>query len=381
MIEIDSDFPGGNIEVRDAEGDVVHLAPDLRDTEGKWFYWYFRARGAGARNVRFVFEDECVGVRGPGVSLDAGQTWQWLGTDSADERSFTYSFPPQPAAVRFSFGMPYTAANLAALLGERTAGAAGPHIRIETLCMSRKGRPVVAISVGQLSAETRHRVLVACRHHACEMMASYALEGLVDAVLADDEAGRWLRDQVEFLLVPFVDADGVEDGDQGKMRRPHDHNRDYAAPCLYPEVQALREKAKAWSGGRMRMVLDLHCPGHRGHYHERIHFVGVPNETLWERVSRFSDVLERVAQGPLPYRRSNNLAFGEDWNTEADPPGAEPSTFSEWMSALPGVWFGTTLEIPYANADGAEVNADSARAFGRDLGRAIQHHLAGDADG
>jgi hypothetical protein len=61
--------------------------------------------------------------------------------------------------------------------------------------------------------------------------------------------GRWLRDRVEFLIVPFVDKDGVEEGDQGKNRHPHDHNRDYATPCLYPEVQALRERAAGWSGG------------------------------------------------------------------------------------------------------------------------------------
>jgi hypothetical protein len=213
------------------------------------------------------------------------------------------------------------------------------------------------------------------------MMASYALEGLMDAVLADDGTGRWLREHAEFLVVPFVDTDGVEDGDQGKMRRPHDHNRDYAAPCLYPEVQALRERVRAWSDGKMRMALDLHCPGHRGRYHERIHFVGMPNEVIWGRVQRFSDMLERVAQGPLPYHKHNNLGFGEDWNTETDPPGAEPSTFSDWMSALPEVWFGVTLELPYANAQGAEVNADSARAFGGDLARAIERYLVSEVDG
>ncbi len=378
VIEIDSDFPGGNIRVQGIEGDAVRLAPDLRDTEGTWFYWYFRARGADTGSARFIFDGDFVGVRGPGVSLDGGRTWRWLGAASGDERSFVYAFPSERAEVRFSFGMPYTAADLERFLRTRVGG---PRLRTETLCRSRKGRPVMSLRVGQLEAEPRHRVLAACRHHACEMMASYALEGLIDRMLTEDEVGRSLCQQVELLIVPFVDTDGVEEGDQGKMRRPHDHNRDYAAPCLYPEVEALRETARTWSGGRMRMALDLHCPGHRGHYHERIHFVGVPDETVSERVERFSDALEGVAAGPLPYRRANNLAFGEDWNTEADPPGAEPSAFSDWMGALPGVWFGATLEIPYANAQGAEVNADTARAFGRDLAVAIQRHLADEWSG
>ena len=235
-----------------------------------------------------------------------------------------------------------------------------------------------SLSFGKVDGEPEHRVLLTARHHACEMMASYALEGIAEGVLADDEVGRWLRDRVEFFAVPFVDKDGVEDGDQGKSRRPHDHNRDYAAPCLYPEVRALREKATQWSGGRMRMALDLHCPGHRGKWHELIHFVGVRQEDIWSRVERFCEALEAAVSGPLPYRTGNNLLFGVDWNTaeEYGPPDAEPRSASGWLSALPGVWFGATVEIPYANAQGAEVTAETARAFGRDLAKAIGDHFA-----
>jgi hypothetical protein len=375
MIEIDCGFPGGNVVVDEIEGDTVRVRPDVRDTEQHWFYWYFRVRGAEGRTLRFEFEEDDVGVRGPGISRDGGRTWGWLGAESGHERSFTYAFPEDVAEARFSFGMPYTQANLDAFLSER---AGDPHLRASTLCQSRKGRAVESLSFGKLAGEPEHRVLLTARHHACEMMASYALEGLIDGVLAEDEAGDWLRDHVEFLAVPFMDKDGVEDGDQGKSRRPHDHNRDYAAPCLYPEVRALREQARKWSRDRLRMAFDLHCPGHRGDWHELIHFVGVPNDRLWFRVEQFCDVLEGTATGPLPYRTCNNLPFGVAWNTpdEYGSLGGEPANASDWLAALPGIWFGATLEIPYANAQGAEVNADTARSFGRDLARAIRQHVA-----
>jgi hypothetical protein len=210
------------------------------------------------------------------------------------------------------------------------------------------------------------------------MMASYALEGIVEAVLADDEAGRWLREHVEFLAVPFMDRDGVEDGDQGKARRPHDHNRDYAAPCIHPEVAALRERARDWSQGKLRMALDLHCPWIRGQWNEHIYFVGMAEEETWLRVGAFCEALEAARRGPLPYRRSGNLPCGVDWNKaeEYEAPGSEPNTSSRWLSSLPGVWFGATMELPYANVEGAEVTAETARAFGRDLARAIREHLA-----
>ena len=72
----------------------------------------------------------------------------------------------------------------------------------------------------------RYLVLTA-RHHACESMASHVLEGILSGVLADDDCGRRWREGWQVVAAPFMDKDGVEDGDQGKNRRPHDHNRDY----------------------------------------------------------------------------------------------------------------------------------------------------------
>ena len=37
-------------------------------------------------------------------------------------------------------------------------------------------------------------------------------------------------------VIPFVDIDGVENGDQGKQA-PHDHNRDYINSPIYPETK------------------------------------------------------------------------------------------------------------------------------------------------
>src|SRR5215213_4902724 len=80
QLKIDADFPGGNIAVDAVEGDTVRIHPDLRDTEGNWFYWAFRVTGAQNRTLTFEFtQQQPVGVRGPAVSLDDGVNWSWLG--------------------------------------------------------------------------------------------------------------------------------------------------------------------------------------------------------------------------------------------------------------------------------------------------------------
>jgi hypothetical protein len=370
-VTVDADFPGGNVIVEKIEGDTVFVRQDLRDTSGNWFYWCFRVRGAQGRTLTFQFTNgNVIGVRGPAVSLDRGGTWSWLGQEAVQGDSFRYAVPAEASEVPVGFAIPYLESNLKEFLSRHTDNEA---IAVEQLCRTGKGRDVELLRVGRIDGEPAHRVLLTARHHACESLASYALEGLLETVLTGTEEGRWLREHVEFMAVPFMDKDGVEDGDQGKNRRPHDHNRDYVQK-IRPSVKALTERVPAWSEGKLRVALDLHCPYIRGAHNEVIYFVGGPDPEVWQRATQLARVLETVQQGPLVYRVSDNLAFGQAWNKGyAD---SNLLSFGRWAARLPGIDVASTIEIPYANASGREVNAESARAFGRDLARALQTYLA-----
>lgn len=367
---VDADFPGGNILFDKIEGDTVFLRQDLRDTAGNWFYWCFRIRGVVGRTLAFRFTDgNVIGVRGPAVSLDGGESWTWLGAAAVDGASFTYTFPASAGEVRFAFTMPYQEADLQEFLCKHENH---PSLRVETLCRTAGGRDTERLRVGRLDGNADHRVLLTARHHCCETMASYVLEGVLATILNDEDDGVWLREHVEFLAVPFMDKDGVEAGDQGKNRKPHDHNRDYIQK-IYPSVQALAEYVPTWSDGRLRIALDLHCPSIRGPNNEVIYFVGGPDADIWKRVSRFAERLEELRRGPLVYRTADNLPFGKAWNTGMAAPNLK--SFGLWAAELPGIEVAGTIETAYANASGSEVNADTARAFGRDLARAIRAYL------
>jgi hypothetical protein len=313
-IVIDAAFPGGNILVERVDGDTLYLKQDLRDTEGWWFHWAFRLRGAAGRTIKVQFEDgNPVGTRGP-----------------------------------------------------------SPHFVADTLTTSRTGRAVEMARVGRVASSPQHRVFVSARHHACESMASYVLEGLVEGVLAEGDEGPWLRGHVAFLIVPFVDKDGVEDGDQGKNRRPHDHNRDYGSESMYPETAAIRERMPRWSEGKLMAAIDLHCPYIRGDYNEFVYQVGKSEPPIWAEQRRFGAILERVQSGALDYRNADNLAFGQAWNT-----GVAPGfkSCSSWFGEQPGIRLATSIETAYATAHERVVTAETARAFGRDLARALAVYL------
>jgi hypothetical protein len=367
-LRIDADFPGGNIVVEGIDGDDVHIRQDLRGASSWWFYYYFRVRGAAGRMLRFHFAGHSpMTTLGPCATRDGGATWRWLGKSSMSGPSFRHAFGPQEDHARFCLAVPYVQANLEQFLaGYRRR----PNLRVATLCTSRKGRPVERLHAGCLDREPDFRILLTARHHCCEMMASYAMEGILAGVLGGSPEGRWLRKHVEFLAIPFVDKDGVEDGDQGKLREPHDHARDYGDRPLYPETRAIKKLAPAWSRGRLAVVLDLHCPWVRGDCNEYVYFPGGPEARNWRQVEAFSRILQATRTGPLPFDAANNLPFGRKWNTQA----SKDST-GAWARRLPGVRLAGALEIPYSWASARQVAARSARLLGRDLARAIMLYL------
>lgn len=370
-IVVDADFPGGNIVVDRIEDDTVFLQPDLRDTSTWWFYWHFRVRGAAGRTVSLQFTGRNpIGTRGPAVSIDGGNKWSWLDPEAERSSSFSYTFGERSEDVRFCFSIPYLESNLQQFLRRH---ADSPHLAIRELCRSRKGRVVERLHVGKIHGEPKYRVLLTARHHACEMIASYSLEGLLESVLSDTSLGRWFQENVEILALPFVDKDGVEDGDQGKNRKPRDHNRDYAGESIYPSVGAIRRFVPEWSRGKLRVVLDLHCPCISGQHNEVVYIVGSSSPEIWEQQQKFAAVLESVRQGPLPCSAGSSLPFGTAWNTAGN--FGQNKSCSRWAAEQPGILLATTIEIPYANVGAVTVTADNARALGRDIAAALREYL------
>lgn len=141
-------------------------------------------------------------------------------------------------------------------------------LRVQTLCTTNEGRTVRKLLIG--TTNPKMRVLITARHHANEMKSNWILESLMENILTESTYGKWLRENVEFFIVPIVDLDGVEKGEPGKNRAPHDHNRDYVSTNypfdkyttpIYEEITAIMNQVPAWSAGKMRFAIDMHCPG------------------------------------------------------------------------------------------------------------------------
>ena len=360
-LKIDCSIPGGNIIVKSSDGFEAFLQRDIRDTEGDWFYWEFRGIFEEKGKYTFRFDRGCIGPRGPALSYDYGVSWEWLGRDRVDygKHSFMYEYDgSKNNTIIFCVGMQYQQAHFDAFLAKY---ASSPLIAKTTLCKSRKGRRVELIKIADPALKSKRKLLLTSRHHCGEMMATYVLEGILAEALENLPA----RKMYEISAVPFVDKDGVIDGDQGKNRRPHDHARDYGDSPIYPETKAIMALVK---DERFELMLDIHCPGLYGANNEHIYFVGPESKRFEAETLALAGILAEEAAG-LALFSGDVLLFGSAWNTGDNYKNGKP--IRDWADGLDFVTHAVSIEIPFANARGTTLSADLMRLFGRIFARAL----------
>jgi hypothetical protein len=116
----------------------------------------------------------------------------------------------------------------------------------------------------------------------------------------------------------------------------------------------------------------LHDPALTTDIHETVHFLEPEDRRQAQRLDELTTLLERDQQGPIIYSRHTTMRFGTGYN------GPTAGASARWAQSLPNTILGCTLETPYANAGGSEVNAHSAKELGRDLAVALKDLLEAD---
>lgn len=351
MIWVSRNFPGGNIELVGIEGNTVRVRQDVNGCGERWFYWNFALTVSAPGEYRVCFDDSVVSRFGPATE-DNG-VWRYDRDAFVSHTEFTARFLTA-GTRRFAFSIPYQLTDHARFL----ATLPRDRIRLYDWGLSERGRKIPVFAFGTPSAR---KVVFTCRHHACESVAAYSLEGAVAALLRDEEYCA----QHETIVVPFVDVDGVETGEQGKSRLPHDHNRDYIDAPLYATTRRLKALADE---GTTDVLIDFHCPARWGGVHDHMSLIGLPSPQA-ERQQRFSEILAET-DGEIPYRVADNVPFGTHWNV-----GAGMATSCSAYFAAHGAALAFSFEHPYFGAGERPYDAAALRNFGERISRALRRYL------
>jgi len=346
-MNIHANFEGGNIKVLSIEEDTVFLQNDMRDSTGDWFYWAFCVEGAQGKTLTFTFDKKWIGYYGAAVSHD-GINWHWSESRTGD-CSFTYTFGKEEYKVYFAHNLMYSPSRLFGFIEEM-------RIKSDVLCKSKRGRDVPVLTIG----EGNRNIFLTSRHHACESTGTYVIEGFIREFIDSP------IDDVKLFIVPFVDCDGVYDGDQGKNRFPHDHNRDYIDEPVYPETKAIMELARE---ARAFMGIDFHSPYHIGGVNDKIFIVRKFAERI-PKFERFGELFENeCGENTLIYKKENDMPPNTSWNVDTSP------TCAYFFKTVDGCDLSFTLETTYFGKGANKVSAEKLVNTGRAFCRSVKNYV------
>ncbi len=345
---IHKNFIGGNIKVISQKDSNVYVENEQRDTQGDWFYWAFCVENAEGQTVTFHFQDIRLGYYGPAVSHDL-KKWHWLGLKGDNE--FTYTFEKDENKVYFAHSMLYHPDRF--LQFAKTKG-----MEVNEFCKSQKGRSLPCVKIG--SGE--RSIVLTSRHHACESTGDYVLEGVLTELLENP------IENTKILCVPFVDYDGVVDGDQGKNRNPWDHNRDYdyGKPSIYEVTQKIKEYV---ANNGCHYAFDFHSPWHWGNQNDKVFIVQNSFEKI-DRLNAFGEILEEnISNGALKYSHIDDFEYGKGWNKV----GVGP--IAKYIVNLVENELAFTLETTYFGLRDNVVSQENMVELGRCFARALKQYI------
>lgn len=367
--DVSADFAGGNAVIAASADGKISIAPDSSGCSRSGSYWNFRVRKASGKLLEIsVSGRNAVDACGAFVSEDSGKNWMPLGAHSVrrcgDSAKFSYRVSEDAAEVRFASVIPYLYSDF-----KRFAQSHG--IAIRHFCKTERGRENVFVALG--NEDSAVTAVLTCRHHACESAASFVLEGFLSAA-------KYAKN-IRVAAFPLVDLDGVEEGGQGKFRKPRDHNQDYYGTSRYAATATLKrilEKLNA--DGKKTVVLDLHSPlfsemSHLSTHANGIYFVFGKNGKKRNLAKGFSlKLAERCNE-------SGGLANNPELDVDFDPflHDRRPITFAKWAERLENVMWSAAMEIPFAVPSGEMPSTpDQLRNFGKALLEELDAHAGVD---
>jgi hypothetical protein len=352
------------------------MHPNQKETDTaneKWFYWYFAINDASGKKITFHFNQKHImTTRGPAISKDHGETWHWMFTQSKDTTSFSYAFKKDENHVRFSMGMPYTEKDFKQFIHSYKDRSL---ISLDTLCRTKEDRLVEKLVLGT-NPHSRYLVVLTARHHACEMMANYVLEGMIAELMSESTAADWLTTHARFIIIPFIDKDGVQNGEQGKNRIPHDHNRDYIQE-IYPSITALKDLVEQHKSYQSLIGIDIHCPWIKYGWNEKIFMVGSEDSINLEEQVKYASYIDEEDLGPFRFDTNFIFPYGKAWNSTTLQESRQKGllSFKKYLCTLDKTLLSTTFEIPYAVHCGKKITPGRLKIVGSGMMNALYEYL------
>ena len=260
MITISSNFDSGNIEVVDASNpDNIQLKirKDNNSDFFQWFHFRLEAPVGETVSINIVNAKDAAFAKGwSGYNVCTSfDRQEWFRTPSQyAEGTLRFEVTMAQSCVYLAYWAPYSHERHLDLL----AWAQGDErSQVETLGHTLDGRSMHLLTITDTD-EPEHKVWVIARQHPGETMAEWFIEGMLHALLDDDNPlAKQLLQTTAFYVVPNMNPDGSARGNLRTNAAGANLNREWQTPTMErsPEVYLVRERMMQEGGD---IFLDVH---------------------------------------------------------------------------------------------------------------------------
>ena len=200
------------------------------------------------------------------IKVETWSAWRELETVEADTKANRF-------LIRHAFALPYATvamrvpftAQFHELWARKLVQSGAPHLLIEKIGTTPGGRDLLVFDVRDGDArpvqnDAKPTILLTAREHATEHAGSWALYGLVMALLNDTPQAREMRQSANWLLIPLQDPDGADTSTFARMTESFApgslHSQSGAPPEIWAYMKFLRAHADA--GHTIDLAISIH---------------------------------------------------------------------------------------------------------------------------
>jgi hypothetical protein len=371
QVKFDTDFESGSVGkiiqidsvyIRTSEKDsTLHLSYIVEsrfdpknpvDTalppSARWFYF----RMTGARNKYIYFDFKHTDPLRAVYSYN-NYEFQRFEANEASLKKISKYFDHD--TVYIAYFIPYTNAFLQNRIDKWKQHEA---VEIKTFGYSFKNRNMQLLTITDktVSDANKYKIWIHARTHTSETPSSWQLDGLIDALLADNKDAETYRKSFVFYIAPFANPDGVAEGlsRSNSLGVNQEINWDRDESQTVVEVKNLkRQMTELTADGGFDLMLNMHSQV-ANHATYWVHNAQTTNEKFLSRQLR----LCYLNMFNNPYLYPSELSFSK--MALRYPEGWIWDNFGDKTVAM-------TLETPYTYFGKSNVwlNVENLRDFGK----------------
>jgi hypothetical protein len=202
QVVFESNFDSGNIQSVSTTDSINFTVRVNSDIVGRWFY--FKMKNVKNRYVSVTIQNS--DATRPVYSYDNIHWTRFTQTESPQKNVFRKTYTED--SVYVAYYVPYSVRNLFERI---EALQNNPYVKIDTIGFSEQNRPLIVLTLTDFTMPDSQKYFIWThgRTHPSETPSSFHLDGMINYFLSDDEIPSFLRTKIKWIILPFINPDGV----------------------------------------------------------------------------------------------------------------------------------------------------------------------------